>query len=139
MKDMRNLHQMVQEHCDCFAANDPLREMSAIINDENKEDAAVKWLALAALHGVNNNAKKITLTRSRGGAVTVEAKYRTTTLPSPGTDIGAQVVEAVKAITHIEKGSGKSPLALGIRDSSLDLKIKVKSEDGGESITIKFP
>jgi hypothetical protein len=57
MKAKRNLHLKVQEMCDCYATNDPLKEMSVIKTDADKAEAAVKWLALAALHGVNNNAE----------------------------------------------------------------------------------
>jgi len=57
MKEKRNLHQKVQEMCNCYATTDPLKSMSQMVN-EDSEDAAVKWLALAALHGVNANAKK---------------------------------------------------------------------------------
>ena len=51
MKEKRNLHLKVQELCDCYATNDPLKEMSEIKGDDDKEEAAIKWLALAALHG----------------------------------------------------------------------------------------
>ncbi len=59
MKDTGNLHLKVQELCNCFATTDPLKEMSIVKNDADKTEAALKWLALAALHGVNNNAEKI--------------------------------------------------------------------------------
>ena len=55
MKEKRNLHLKVQEMCDCYATADPLKEMSIVKNDEDKEEAALKWLALATLHGINNN------------------------------------------------------------------------------------
>ena len=58
MKEKRNLHLKVQELCDCYATTDPLKEMSNVKNDVDKDEAALKWLALAALHGVNHNAKK---------------------------------------------------------------------------------
>ena len=47
MKEKRNLHLKVQELCDCYATNDPLKEMSEIKADSDKDEAAVKWLALA--------------------------------------------------------------------------------------------
>ena len=74
MKEQRNVHLKVQELCDCYATNDPLKEMSVVPSDEDKEEAALKWLALAALHGVNNNAKSVTLSRSAEGDVSVTAK-----------------------------------------------------------------
>ncbi len=139
MKDMGSLHLKVQELCDCFATTDPLKEMSDVKDDTDKNEAALKWLALAALHGVNNNAEKISITRSDNGNVTVTAEYRKKDLPSPGSDVAEKIFEAVTGITHIEGDKGKTPLALGIRDSSIDLGIKMKTKDGGKKITIKFP
>jgi len=139
MKDKGSLHLKVQEMCDCFATTDPLKEMSVVKDDADKEEAALKWLALAVLHGVNNNAKKISITRLDNGNVKVTAKYRKTDLPSPGSEVAEKIIETVIGITHIEGGEGKTPLALGIRDSSIDLSIKMKTKNGGKKVTIKFP
>jgi len=139
MKDKESLHLKVQELCDCYATTDPLKEMSDIKEDVDKNEAALKWLALAALHGVNNNAEKISIMRSHDGNVTVTAEYRKKDLPSPGSEVAEKIIEAVAGITHIEGDKGKTPLALGIQDSSIDLKIKLKTKDGGKKITIKFP
>ncbi|MGD8449035.1 MAG: hypothetical protein PVJ20_08565 [Desulfobacterales bacterium] len=139
MKDKGSLHLKVQELCDCYATADPLKEMSEVKDDSDKNESALKWLALAALHGVNNNAEKISIIRSDDKNVTVTAEYRKKDLPSPGSDIAEKIFEAVAGITHIEGDKGKTPLALGIRDSSIDLKIKMKTKNGGKKITIKFP
>jgi hypothetical protein len=139
MKEKRNLHLKVQELCDCYATNDPLKEMSEIKGDGDKDEAAVKWLALAALHGVNDNAKEVSITRSPDGNIKVTAKYREAELPSPGSEIGEKIMNAVREITHIEGNKGKSPLALGIREDSIELKIKIKAQDEGEKVTLKFP
>ena len=139
MKEKRNIHLKVQELCDCYAANDPLKEMSEIKGDSDQDEAAAKWLALAALHGVNDNAKEVTIRRFPDGNIKVTAKYREAELPSPGAEIGEKIINAVREITHIEGGKGKSPLALGIREDSIELKIKMKSKDEGERVTIKFP
>jgi hypothetical protein len=139
MKEKRNLHLKVQELCDCYATNDPLKEMSRIKGDGDKDEAALKWLALAALHGVNDNAKEVTITRSPDGEIKVTAKYRQAELPTPGPEIGEKIMGAVREITHIEGGKGKIPLALGIREDSIELEIKMKSKDEGEKVTIKFP
>ena len=139
MKEKRNLHLKVQEMCDCYATGDPLKEMSIVKNDKDKDEAAVKWLALAALHGVNNNAEEINITRSSEGNVRVVAEYRDTELPSPGTEVGKKIMNALREITHIEEEKGKTPLSLGIRNDSVNLTIKFKEKDGKEKITIKFP
>lgn len=139
MKDTESLHLKVQELCDCFAATDPLKEMSKVKMDESTLDTALKWLALATLHGVNNNAKKISIKQGKDGTAKVTAEYRETELPSPGTDIVDTIFNAVKEITHIEGKKGKSRLALGIRDSSIDLDIGVKDKGDYKKVTIKFP
>ncbi|MEJ2726911.1 MAG: hypothetical protein P8185_00130 [Deltaproteobacteria bacterium] len=139
MKEKRNLHLKVQELCDCYATTDPLKEMSEIKGDSDQDEAALKWLALAALHGVNDNAKEVSITRSLDGKIKVTAKYRESELPSPGSEIGEKIMNAVREITHIESGKGKSPLALGIREDSIELKIKTKSKEGREKVTLKFP
>ena len=139
MKEKRNLHLKVQELCDCYATTDPLKEMSNVKNDADKDEAALKWIALSALHGINSNAKKISITRSKNGNVTVSATYREAELPSPEQEIGGNIIEAVRDITHIEGDKGKIPLSLGIRESSVDLTVKLKSKDDFERVTFKFP
>jgi hypothetical protein len=139
MKDERNLHLKVQELCDCYVTTDPLREMSQIPTSADEEDVALKWLALAALHGVNNNASKITLRKGDDGNIQVTAEYRTTELPSPGGAVGDKILTAIREITHIDSDKGKTRLALGMRDSSIDLEVKVKSKKGYEKLSLKFP
>ena len=139
MKEKRNVHLKVQELCDCYATNDPLKEMSVLKNDSDKDEAAFKWLALASLHGVNNNAQEITISRAKDGQVRVTAKYRESDLPSPGSEVGARIMEAVREVTHIEGEEGKSLLSLGIRNDSIELQVKIKTKDDREKITIEFP
>ena len=139
MKDQRSLHLKVQELCDCFATSDPLQEMSRLPGESDKDEGALKWLALAVLHGINGNAKKISINKTEDGKVTVTAKYRKSELPSPGGEVGRRIFEAVKEVTHIDKDEGEIPLAVGVRDSSLDLKVVLEKDGGTESVTIEFP
>lgn len=139
MRDKQTMHLKVQELCDCYATTDPLREMSALIKDSDKDEAALKWLALAALHGINANAEKVSITRSKDGNVKVTAEYRKSELPNPGNEIGGKIIEAVREITHVEDDKGEIPLALGIRDGSIEISIKLKRSDKGEKISLEFP
>jgi hypothetical protein len=139
MKDERNLHQRVQEMIDCYATNDPLKEMSEIGQEADLEEAAVKWLALAALHGVNAGAKKIELEVMADGGVEVEAKYRESHLPAPSPELARKVLEVMRGITHLEGDKGKEPLALGVRNDSLNLFVKLKDEEGKSELKLKFP
>lgn len=139
MYDRRNLHAKIQELCDCFATTDPLLEMSKLALGPADDEAALKWIALAVLHGINANAKKITLTKTGDGRVLVSAKYREAGLPSPGVEIGGKVLETLREITHLEKEKGKTPLALGVRDSSLELVVKAEKDREGEILSLEFP
>jgi hypothetical protein len=139
MEDKRNLHLEVQEHINCFGDTDYLKEMSSVKDDADSAQAALKWLALAALHGINAKAKKITLKQETDGQPVVEAEYRKSELPSPGSNVGQEVVKAIQSITHIEGEKGKMPLALGIRDSNVNLEVKYKSEKGKTKISLEFP
>jgi hypothetical protein len=139
MKDKRSLHLKVLELCDCYATTDYLKEMAALPADADKEEGALKWVALAVLHGVNANAKKITLSKGADGKIEVIAKYREAELPSPGSEVGEKVLNVIREITHIEGEGGKIPLAIAIRDSNFEVKVKVGQEGAGETITIQFP
>jgi hypothetical protein len=139
MKDASNLHLKVQELCDCFATTDPLKEMSDVVRDKNTEEAALKWVALAILHGINSNAEKISISNTKEGNVKVEAEYRKAELPSPGAAAGKKIIEAMRTMTHIEDDHEKTVLAFGIRNNSMDLKIKSRHKGGDDKITIIFP
>jgi len=139
MKDAANLHLKVQDLCDCFAATDPLKGMSEVKDDADTDEAALKWIALAVLHGINNNAKEITISSTKSDGVKVTAEYRRAELPSPGGPIGEKIIKAVRDISHLEGNKAETTLALGVRNNSMDLKIKSKHEGGDEKITIKFP
>ena len=137
MRDKQSLHLKVQEMCDCYATTDPLKEMSDLQKDKDTQDAAQKWLALAVLHGINNNAKNISLTRSENKTVKVIAEYRETELPSPSDEAGELILDTVREIAHMEEG--EIPLALGIRNGSIEIKLRIEKEDGNESVILEFP
>lgn len=138
MRDMGTPHKKMQELCDCYAETDLLKEMAIIHSDADKDEAALKWLALAVLHGVDRNAKKISLERASDGSVRVSAEYKKTDLPTPGKEIGKKVLEAARQITHIEEKKGEIPLAIGIRDSSIEIRMKVKRAGESEKVTLEF-
>ena len=138
MKDPNSLHQQVQAHIDCYSKTDPLREMSRVHADADKEEAALKWIALSALHGVNNGAQRISIHRRKDGSVEVLAAYRTATLPTPGPDVADRVVTTLRAITHIEGPEGELPLSLGMGNDRVGLEVKIREEDGEQWTTLEF-
>ena len=55
MKEKRNLHLRVQEMCDCYASSDPLKSMSQMVNADDADEAAVKWLREQAIDFMTEN------------------------------------------------------------------------------------
>lgn len=139
MLDPVNLHQKVQEMCDCFATNDPLQEMSRMRQEPHHEEAAIKWIALAVLHGLNSNAEEISIEQTKDGSVKVIAEYRRTALPAPSAEISSEISSVLKKIIHADSSQGDSTLAFGVRNSSMDLHIRTREEGGDTKMTIKFP
>ncbi|MGA2402349.1 MAG: hypothetical protein ABSG91_11705 [Syntrophobacteraceae bacterium] len=139
MLDKRTLHMKVQEQCDCFATTDPLREMAGLVKEQDSDEGALKWIALAVLHGIDRNAKKISLRRTADGQVSVTAKYRESKLPGPPAQIGQKVFDAVRGITHIEGDKGRTPVVIGIRDSSIEIEFNLGHDGAEEEIVLRFP
>ena len=138
MLDKRSLHMKVQEQCDCYANTDLLGEMAGLIKEQDSEEGALKWLALAVLHGIDRNAEKISLRCTADGGISVTAKYRKTELPKPPASIGRKVFDVIKGITHIEGDKGKTPVVIGIRDSSIELEMKLGHDGEEEEVVLSF-
>jgi len=140
MKDTGSLHKKVQEEIDCYGGTDYLAELGRLQEERDLEEAALKWLALSILHGINANAEKIKLKKADDGGIEVIASYRKSLLPSPRPEVVDKVFEIRREITHIDTDKGKIPLAVGVRDSSVDLDIKIKKKDDGkQTLSLKFP
>ena len=45
----------------------------------------------------------------------------------------------MREITHIEGDKGETPLALGIRNDSIEIQVTMNSEEDKEEVTLKFP
>lgn len=139
MQDKRNLQKKMQEQIDCFAGTDYLTQLGAVKNEPDKEQAPLKWLALAILYGINENAKKIKIEKNEDGSNRLIAEFRDFDLPSPGDDVVDLIFEDLRQMTHIDADKGKILLSVGVRDSSIELEAKLKREDGKEKIVLKFP
>lgn len=139
MEDKRNLHKKMQEQIDCYLGTDYLTQMGEVKNEPDQEQASLKWLALAILYAINENAKKIKLERDEQNKQRIIIEFRDFDLPPPGDAIMDRIFEDLRQMTHIETDKGATLLSVGIRDSSVDLEAKLKSEDGKEKIVLNFP
>ena len=146
IKDERNYHLRLQEFCDCFMETDFKRELEKASKgiygspNESEEELALKFLGLTLLYGANEEAKRISLQRSKEGKVlfSVEARGNYQLHP-PSAPMADRVFSIARSITHIDKDQGKSPLSLGLRNDRLEINLEFERKGGGESLSLVFP
>ena len=146
IKDERNYHQRLQEFCDCFMETDFKKELEAASKglsgdpSGDPDELALKFLGLALLYGANEEAKKISLQRSREGKVSFSVEARGSyQLPPPSAQVADRIFSIVRSITHIDKDQGKSPLSLGLRNDRIEISLEFSRKAGGESLSFVFP
>ena len=146
VKDERNYHQRLQEFCDCFMETDFKKELETaskgVSGDPSgdPDELALKFFGLTLLYGANEEAKKISLQRSKEGKVLLSVEARGNyQLPPPSVPLADRIFSIARSITHIEKDRGKSPLSLGLRNDRMEINLDIDRKGGGESLAIIFP
>lgn len=136
------LHQKLIEMCDCYLDTDfpaQLRQAAAAKGSDSQEEA-LKYLALALLHGLTLRAEKLSFKRRKNDlSVTVSADGEKNSLPAPSPAMFAKIIALMRAILHSEAAKEKTDLALGLRSGEVELQVKVEEEGDKESLKIKFP
>jgi len=136
-----NYHLKLQEMCDCYLETDFVPEMQHMSTNppsEDLEEDAIKYLALAIMHAITEQATKLSL-KKKGDAITVTVKdEKKEKLPAPTAPVFSKIIELVRTILHIEEDKGKLPLSLGLRNGEVNLMVKVKREDAKESVAFSF-
>lgn len=137
-----NPHQKLQEMCDCYLDTDFAGQMAAMTASRSVDlqEDAVKYLALAIMYGVTEKARKLSIEgeKDKTGArlKTADAKIK---LPPPPARLFAGIVSLVRGILHFDDKNGNSFLSMGLRNSRLDLQVKLKEKKEKTSLKIKFP
>jgi hypothetical protein len=146
IKDERNYHRRLQEFCDCFMETDYKKELEVaskgVSGDPggDPDELALKFLGLTLLYGANEEAKRISLQRSKEGKVLLSVEARGNyQLSPPSVQLADRIFSIARSITHIEKDRGKSPLSLGLRNDRMEISLEIDRQGGGESLTITFP
>lgn len=137
-----NYHAKLQEMCDCFMDTNYPVEMSRPldIQSANLEEEGMRYFALLILYTLTVKARQLSLKRKEGKVkVSVDIGQEKKTLPPPPEPIVAKIVEIVRAITDIEDDHGETDFSLGLRGTQVELRIKVKRKEGGESVKLVFP
>ena len=143
----RSLHLRLQEYCDCFMETDLQKEIMMLNNKgaaadvtKDREEVALKFICLTILYGINESAKKITLTRKGRDEVRLDVeaagKY---VLPAPRVDIADEIFKVMRSITHLDSERGREVLSLGLRNDRVELTVELASAPGENTLAILFP
>jgi len=146
IKDDRSYHLRLQEFCDCFMETDFRKELEraskGVSGDPggDPEELALKFLGLALLYGANEEAKKISLQKSKEGKVlfSVEARGNYQLL-APSAHLADRVFSLARSMVHLDKDQGKIPFSLGLRNDRMEITLEFDRGGGAESLTLTFP
>ncbi|MEW6429587.1 MAG: hypothetical protein AB1568_16320 [Thermodesulfobacteriota bacterium] len=138
-----NLHQRLLEMCDCYLETDFAKQLNVISHGHSKDldEDAIKYLALAIMYGVSEQADELKMKKKKDGKIKVllQIDGEKKALPIPPVALFDRMLQMMEAILHLEKDGGELPLALGLRTSQLELQVKVKEKEDETSMKITYP
>jgi hypothetical protein len=146
MKDDRSYHLKLQEFCDCFMETDFKKELELASQGVSgapggdPEELPLKFLGLSMLYGANEEAKKISLQKSKEGKISFSVEARGNyQLPAPGAALADRIFSLARSMVHLDKDQGRIPLSLGLRNDRMELMLEFDRKGGNESFSIIFP
>ena len=147
MKDSRNLHIKLQEYADCFAESDPAWELKEInrkgvggdVTGDTAE-AALKYLSLAILSGIEEGSRNIFFTRNGelNGACYMSGD-KEARLPGLPSGMVKEIIGILRCITGLETDNGISRLVYGIRKDQIEIDVGVTRSGSQETLSLTLP
>ena len=112
-----NYHLKLQEMCDCYLETDFVPEMQHMATNPPSDDLdedAIKYLALAIMHAITEQAAKLSL-KKKGDAITVALKNdEKEKLPAPAAPVFAKIIEIVRTIINLAGNLQLKVIAEGV-------------------------
>ena len=128
--------------CECYLETDyssTIQKVADSRSDDLTEDA-FKYLALAILYSLTENASRLTLKRKKDKiTVIIKTDYKKIALRSPPPALFAQMISTMRSILHLEEDKGSLPLVLGLKSGQVEVHVKVEKQIGKETLKIRFP
>ena len=137
----RTPHLKLQEMCDCYLETDFSRQLKVMVSSKSTDlmEDGFKYLALVLLEAITEKASALVLTKEDNRVKVTLKGAAQRELPSPAPEIMSSIITIMRDILHLEEGKGKSPLTLGLKNSQFDLLVRMKKDNGEESLAIEFP
>jgi hypothetical protein len=144
MKDSSSLHARLQEYNDCFAETDPKQELRDVASrgiagekTQGLTDLALKYLSLAILAGVDDEAEKVFFTRNgeQNGSCYLAGR-KETRLPTPPTGVTREIIGIMRRIAGLEQDKAYGKFVCGIRNDRLEMDLGVARSGERETLSI---
>jgi hypothetical protein len=146
IKDERSYHLRLQEFCDCYMETDYKKELEAasrgVSGDPSgdPDELTIKFLGLTLLYGANEEARKISLQKSKEGKVLLSVEARGNyQLPAPAAPLAEKIFSVARSMVHLDEDRGKIPFSLGLRNDRMELALEFDRKGGNEIFSILFP
>jgi len=136
-----NYHQKLMEMCDCYLDTDYLKQLQKIATgaSEDLEEDAIKYMALAILEAITEQAGKLSFKKKGAKASVAIKKEENLSLPPPPLPLLEKIFAIMRIILHLDEDKGAMELSLGLRNGQIDAQVKIERKKDKESLKLKFP
>ncbi|HEX9715920.1 MAG TPA: hypothetical protein VGA28_09560 [Desulfurivibrionaceae bacterium] len=137
-----NLHLKLMEMCDCYLGTDyaaTIQKVADAPSADIQEDA-LRYLALALLFTLNEQARQLSLKRKKDKiTVTIKHDDEKVALRPPTKAVFDRIIAIMRTILHLEEDKGGLPLTLGLKNDRIEVQVKVERTADKETLKVKFP
>jgi len=137
-----NLHLKLMEMCDCYLGTDyaaTIQKVADAPSADTQEDA-LRYLALALLYTLTEEARQLSLKRKNDKiVVTVKRDDEKTALRPPTRPVFDKISAIMRGIIHLDEDKGGLPLTLGLKNDQIEVQVKIERSADKETIKVKFP
>jgi len=137
-----NLHRKLMEMCDCYLGTEYHAAIHKITDmpSEDLEEDALRYLALALLYSITEQATQFSLKRKKEKiTATIKHDDEKTALRPPSRQLFEKIIAIMRGIIHLDDDKGGLSLSLGIKNDRIDMQIKIERKDDKETLKIKLP
>jgi hypothetical protein len=137
-----NLHLKLIEMCDCYLGTDYAATIQKVADapSADTQEEALRYLALALLFTLNEEAKQLSLKRKKDKiTVTIKHDAEKIALRPPARPVFDKIIVIMRTILHMDEDKGGLPLTLGLKNDQIEVQVKFERTEDKETLKVKFP